>query len=287
MRDILSSILSALWGFFREFIIVRWIVRVSKKPLYLVSVVIITAVAGTVANEYIQRYIALYHELNAKKEQEAAEKPGILFSQISENLFLLTGEIQDGDCAKIVPSLPQTFTVILESPGGNLAEGSCIASHFKVRDVTTVVRNTPVLNENGIEIYTPAAATNALRGSISDKVVCASACSIIFLGGDNRYLIGDVMLGIHGPGTPAQFSQGVNPASLEASAFSTAASLLKLLGNLGIEDDSVKLLFIQVPNNSMYWLSPKDFQVKPALKSLATHYKDFWDFTDIDAASGL
>lgn len=287
MKDLIHSILSALWSFFREFIIVRWLIRISKKPLYLILFVVITAVSGTVANEYIQRYIVLYHELNAKKDKEAAEKPGILFNQISENLFLLTGEIQDGDCAKIVPLLPQTFTVILESPGGNLAEGSCIASHFKVRDVTTVVRNTPVLNENGIEIYTPAAATNALQMSIADKVVCASACSIIFLGGDHRYLIGDVMLGIHGPGTPAQFSRGVNPASLEASAFSTAASLLKLLDNLGIEDDSIKLLFIQVPNNSMYWLNPKDFQVKPALKSLATHYKDFWDFTDIDAASGL
>ena len=64
---------------------------------------------------------------------------------------------------------------------------------------------------------------------MKDKSICASACGLIFLAGDKRYLIGDVYFGIHGPGTPPGSMNGASPGAIEASAFRTASSLMKLL----------------------------------------------------------
>jgi hypothetical protein len=186
----------------------------------------------------------------------------------------LTGAVGADDCEKIVPLMPETFTVILESPGGNLAEGSCIASHLKIRNVTTVIRDTPVLNEDGVEVYTPGLIS---EGQFEGKTMCASACSLFFLAGDNRYLIGNVYLGIHGPSTPPEYIGQMNPQQLESSAYKTASALLQLLDRLGVHPD-LRLLFIQIPGYTMYWVNPNDFEVKPELETLATTYRNFWGY---------
>ena len=68
-----------------------------------------------------------------------------------------------------------------------------------------------------------------------------------------KELIGDVEYGIHGPATAPGQGQGKQaPAAIESAAFRIAASLVDLLTNLGVENEKVKLLFIRVPNSSMY-----------------------------------
>jgi hypothetical protein len=42
---------------------------------------------------------------------------------------------------------------------------------------------------------------------------------------------------------------------------------MKLLKSLGVADEDLRLLFIQIPNSSMYLLHPRDFKARPALRA--------------------
>ena len=212
-------------------------------------------------------------------QTKAKDLKGVEFKLLKNNLYSLTGTIRENDCEKVVSELPgqdTPFVVILESPGGSLFEGGCIASHFKIRKVITVVRDTPIIDEEGNILYTPGLVK--IEGKDDDKVVCASSCSLIFLGGDLRYLIGNVFLGIHAPRTPDEIINSIGKRALESEAYRSASALLLLLKNLGIEESELRLLFIQIPAASMYWLSPRDFKNYPRLITFATHYRDFWGF---------
>ena len=216
--------------------------------------------------------------------EEEQDIGNLTFTQLGDNLYSMTGDVGIGDCERIVPQLPTTapFTVILESPGGSLQDGVCLASHFKLRNVITVVRDTPVLDHNGEFLYKPGMATDQPWEDGADPhenddrerlVVCASSCSLMFLGGDERYLIGDVYLGIH---APRAVDPTGGPALAEAQAYATAAGILGFLETqLGIESSDLRRLFITIPANSMYWLHPDHFAQAPYLVELATHYLDF------------
>lgn len=254
---------------------------IIKRPLLLILVLLVLGLSYNQGNMYYEQYAAEYKRLNSeKKEKEDDTSDNLVFKKVDDFLYTLTGSVGDGDCDRISPLMPSDFTLILESPGGNLAEGSCLAAHIKLRNVVTVVRNTPVMNAEGKIIYAPGEVGAELGiDHLKDKVVCASACGLLFLGGDRRYLIGDVWFGIHGPGTPAEFIGRMNPMQAESGAYRTASNLLGLLEQLGVEDPEVRKLFVQIPNQTMYWLKPRDFEIKPNLIKLATNYVDFWDLT--------
>lgn len=217
---------------------------------------------------------------------EEQEIGGLTFTQIKPNLYTLTGGVGVGDCEKIVPQLPtdRPFTVILESPGGSLQDGVCLSAHLKLRNVNTVIRDTPVMDENGEILYNPGHYTD-ISDSLAEEgrdrvVICASACSLLFLGGDERYLMGDVYLGIHSPRSSIPIGDS-NAA--EAGAYETAAQLMKFLkDNLQVENDDLRRLFITIPASSMYYLNPKHFNESPWLIRLATHYYNFHNFSAVD-----
>ena len=265
---------------------IRWIFR---NPYFIVVIVLLGVVGQDKGVQWYDEYMVLYQEANNKIEEEE-NTGGLEFTKIDDALYTLMGTVKEGDCEKITKDMPNEgyFTVILESPGGNLADGSCLAAHMKLRNVVTVVRSTPVMNQLGEMIYTPG--TNADENTpdfMKGKSVCASACGLMFLAGDKRYLIGDVYFGIHGPGTPPGSMNGANSAAIESSAFRTASSLLQLLKSLGVEDEGLRMLFIQIPNATMYWLHPRDFEVKPGLVRIATDYRDFFGTTDSDPEGGM
>lgn len=268
-----------------------WLFRVIrdlfKNPKVLLLVIIIALLAGNQIRMSYNSFSAMYDELNNPDEDTAAEdEPGLEFKQIDDNLYTLTGPIKEGDCEKIVPLLPQQFTVILESPGGSLADGSCLAAHLKLRDVVTVVRDTPVYNENGRNVYQPGLIATEDSGMVG-KTMCASACGLLFLAGDVRYLIGDVWFGIHAPATPADSIGRMHPLQVESTTLRVASNLLNILKRLGVTDPDVRELFIQIPNANMYWLKPEDFQAKPGLIFIATNYRNFWGFTGTNPFGGL
>ena len=287
-----------VYEYIKQYIIswslIKLIIRLYNKishsaPLVIMTIIILLFSANQIHTWY-NDYMILYIEANKDKtEEEDNKETGLVFTKIDQNLYTLVGSVLEGDCERIVPDLPSSFTVILESPGGSLSEGSCLAAHFKLRDVITVVRATEVFNENGKVIYTPGTVnlnSENTKDSMKDKSMCASACGLLFLAGDKRYLIGDVYFGIHGPRTPLESIGKMNPTALEASAYRTAAALLKLLDRLGV-NESLRLLFIQIPSASMYWLHPRDFAAKPALVTIATNYKDFWSYSASNAEAAL
>lgn len=284
MKNVLNFIKKAVQSTW----VYKFIKSIISNPIYLVLVLIIGVLSYNQGIIYYNKYLELYKEANSEKSGEEDKKEGLKFNQIGNNLYTLTGEVREGDCDRIVGDMPTDFAVILESPGGNLSEGSCLAAHLKLRNVVTVVRNTPVMDENGEIIYTPGLVGKELEiDYMENKTVCASACSLMFLGGDKRYLIGDVWLGIHGPGTPDEFLGKMGPRQLEASAYRTASNLLGLLEDLGVQDPEIRKLFIQIPNQTMYWLHPRDFNKKKNLITLATDYNNFWGVSTSDLEGGL
>lgn len=234
---------------------------------------------------------ALLGQAQELKVEEESQTGNLTLTLLKPNLYSLTGGVGVGDCDKIVPQLPTTgvFTVILESPGGSLGDGICLAAHFKARNVITVIRDTQVLDENGTILYNPGHNTD-LSNSLAEEgrervVICASACSLLFLGGDERYLIGDVYLGIH---SPRSSSPSGDSAASEAGAYQTAAQLLQFLQEgLFIESDDLRRMFISVPAASMYYLNPKHFEEAPWLMQLATNYNSFFGFTGTNPRATL
>ena len=280
LRTIAVNIALAFWAFFSDLILIKWFLKLFKTKLSAVLTIAVLGLAYNQATMYYDKFIDAYNEINEEAAKEEAEQQNLTFTKIGDNLYTLTGGVGMGDCERIVPQMPDRFAVILESPGGNLAEGSCLAAHLKIRDVVTIVRDTEIMDEQGKIIYTPGKVPEQMGNDyMQNNVVCASACSLLFLAGDKRYLMGKVYLGIHGPGTPDGALRGMSGKQLEASAFRTAANLIRLVEQLGVTDDEVKLLFIQIPNSSMYWLNPRDFEAKPGLVTFATHYVDFHGLT--------
>ena len=274
---------------FKNLLLIRLLIKLIKNPLLILIIVLLGVLGKEQAVEWYDEYMILYEEANNKIEEEE-NSGGLEFKKIDNSLYTLMGTVKEDDCEKIAPLMPESFTVILESPGGNLAEGSCIAAHIKLRNVVTVVRASEVRNEFGEVIYSPGSNLEIDENApdyMKDKSLCASACGLIFLAGDKRYLIGEVYFGIHGPGTPPGSMNGASPGAIESSAFRTASSLMKLLKSLGVEDEDLRLLFIQIPNASMYWLHPRDFKIRPALMSIATDYRDFFGITGSDLEGGM
>jgi hypothetical protein len=278
-----------IWSFIKELLLIRLLIKIITNPILLVIIVLVGIISHDQVVEWYDEYMVLYEEANNKIEEEENTQ-GLVFTKIDDKLYTLMGTVKEGDCEKIAPLMPEAFTVILESPGGNLADGSCLAAHIKLRNVVTVVRDDVVLNELGETIYSPGSNLDVDENTpdyMKDKSICASACGLIFLAGDKRYLIGEVYFGIHGPGTPPGSMNGASPAAIESSAFRSASSLMKLLKSLGVEDEGLRLLFIQIPNASMYWLHPRDFKVRPALMAIATDYREFFGVTGSDLEGGM
>jgi hypothetical protein len=288
MLNFLKNIVKVLVQKSKETFVYRAINKLFQNTFLGGLTILCTVLVVNQGHMYYDDFMVMYHDLNDEKAADEADDPNdhLEFKLIGDNLYTLTGSVGDGDCERIIPDMPQAFTVILESPGGNLAEGSCLAAHLKLRDVVTVVRDTTVMNENGEIIYTPGTIPED-DNYMAGKTMCASACSLMFLGGDQRYLIGDVWLGIHGPGTPEGAINNLNRRQLESSSFRTAANLMQLLQSLGVESPDLRLLFIKIPNSSMYWLKPNDFPLRKGLIELATNYRNFWGFSGSAPDAGL
>lgn len=279
--DLIKKITLFISAAFMSTWVYRLVRNLFKNPIYLVLVVAVVALSYNQMRMYYGTFMEEYERLNSKKEEKADDpKNHLKFTKLDDFLYSLTGSVGEGDCDKIAPQMPENFTLILESPGGNLAEGSCLAAHIKLRNVVTVVRDTPVMNDEGDIVYTPGLVGEELEiDHLKEKTVCASACGLMFLGGDRRFLMGNVWFGIHGPGTPEEFIGRMHPRQAESSAYRTAANLLGLLESLGVDDPDVRILFVQVPNQTMYWLHPRDFAAKPNIIKLATNYVNFWGLT--------
>jgi len=256
------------------------VAREAKMLLFLASVILGIVFVPRLINSFNEQQVSHADQITWEVVEE---EKGLEFKKLGDHLYSLTGKVMAGDCERIARQFPKRFVLILESRGGNLAEGICLASHIKIREVITVVRDTPVFNTEGEIIYEPSLVSDPETG----KVICASSCGLLFLAGRERRFIGNVWFGIHGPATPPEHLQGKNIRAVEQSAFQTAGQLLRVLKKLGVENDDIRLAFIMIPSSGMYWLHPRDFKKESDLMYLATHYQDFWGFTASDIRAGL
>lgn len=205
-------------------------------------------------------------EVNASGDQI----DGMTLTKISETLYSLTGPVGFLDCQRIVSRLPDhPFTLLLESYGGSLYAGVCLAETIKELDVITVVRDSVILDENGSIIYQPDFDDDGY-------IACASACGLLFFAGDARYLIGDVYFGLHGPGITENSIR--NPVIAYTYGVQSAARMISILRHLGVRDDVI-LFTLRIPSSDMYYLNPDHFDEMEGLRYIANHYVNFWGYT--------
>ena len=87
---------------------------------------------------------------------------------------------------------------------------------------------------------------------IAPRASCASACTLAFVGGVNRYVGETVRYGVH------QFS-GVDKDVGEAAAQYTVVRLAAYLEQMGVKRNLLDLASVVAPQQ-MYWLTPKELR---------------------------
>lgn len=142
--------------------------------------------------------------------------------------FVLSGEIEPGDAARFRAFYDETadgyrFSVALDSPGGNMAEGIRLGRLFRELGVHTYVVRYPK-RPPGMESF-DYAVLNAVPGA-----QCASACALAFMGGVERVVPLDGALGFHQfyGGDPARSSADTMVSTQAISAM--VASYLREMG---------------------------------------------------------
>jgi len=109
--------------------------------------------------------------------------------------------------------------VVLNSPGGNLAAGLTLGMAFRAAHIKTAVGAT--IGEGD--------AANQVTGS------CYSACAYAFLGGTDRLMLRDSVIGFH------QFSHGEPRADDMSRAQSLDGTILLYLKRMGVDPEVLTL----------------------------------------------
>lgn len=123
----------------------------------------------------------------------------------------------------------------------NLANGGLLGEAKKIRDV---------IHRHRLDTYT------------SGK--CQSACTIVFLGGNERYLRNGAKLGFHSPSFPGLSAEDLADTFREEK---------KYLSSLGITPDFIKKIF-DTPADDM-WLPENDELLKSGMITAITHGEQF------------
>lgn len=85
--------------------------------------------------------------------------------------------------------LPPRLTIVFDSPGGSIAGGMELGHLIRKNGYDTAI-------EMDIEEEIPANGKSGIR-TIASNTMCASACSLAFLGGINRSITPDGRYGVH------------------------------------------------------------------------------------------
>jgi hypothetical protein len=143
----------------------------------------------------------------------------------------LVGEISDGDTdtlKSIIKSANDSGHIVsairLDSPGGNLLEGSNLA---------TIVR------------------FGKIAASVISGARCASACFIVFAAGNPKYANYNASVGVHGA------SDEAGRETVEAGA--ATVSMARIVKDLGVPAAIIGKMVV-TPPDSIIWLTPDDLR---------------------------
>jgi hypothetical protein len=162
------------------------------------------------------------------------------------------GNIEKGDTAKLKAFLrregwDRPYLIRINSHGGNVAEALDLGRYLRAQQSRVIVSSTQS------EFY--ADAGKELQDY--DRGVCASACVFVLMGGVNREIEADSIVGVH------QFAPVQDGLESSAATVSSTQTTLAVLHAYAVEmgvDQVVLTLAAATPPEKMLWLEPKDME---------------------------
>ncbi|HEY8096253.1 MAG TPA: hypothetical protein VIE65_09235 [Methylobacter sp.] len=150
-------------------------------------------------------------------------------------VVILNGEIAPGDTdqlQQIIKTANDSGKIVsgirLNSPGGNLLEGSKLADAFRFAKIASVVPN---------------------------ESTCASACFLAFAAGSDKFASYTASIGVHGA------SNANGTESVESNAATVA--MAKIVKELGVPADIIGRMVV-TPPDQMVWLTPNNLRAMGA-----------------------
>mgnify|MGYP000542292097 CR=1 FL=1 len=96
--------------------ICKSLAKLIKNPLMLVLTLAVVGLSFNQGRMYYNDFMVEYKRLNSEKqEKEDDTSDNLKFTKLDEFLYSLTGSVGEGDCDRIVPDMPDSFTLVLES----------------------------------------------------------------------------------------------------------------------------------------------------------------------------
>lgn len=162
------------------------------------------------------------------------------------------GDIEEGDTAKLEVFLQRRgwqrpYLVRINSPGGNVAEALELGQYLRIQRSRVIVSSTQS------EFY--ESAGKELQSH--DGGVCASACVFVLMGGVNREIDTDSIVGVH------QFAPLQDRMESSAAAISSTQTTVAMLQAYAVQmdiDPMVLTLAAATPPEEMLWLEPRDME---------------------------
>lgn len=196
-------------------------------------------------------------DLTYMSEEQILESQRIDITKIEDRVYQVQGKIASGDCEKFVEQIPERSVVYLHSPGGYVEEAICISKYVYNSNIHTVVSS-----EQEEEV-----------------VVCASACTFVFVSGKTRTLRGQPVIAFHAPGLPRFILFSSDPRRIQHSAFKAGRVLRDFLHYVGVDQEEIVDLFFNYPNEIMYRFDAQHIERFPGSIHFATNYDNFYGFT--------
>ena len=107
-------------------------------------------------------------DLTYMPKEQILESYQLDITKIEDRVYQVQGQITPGDCENFIEQIPERSVVYLHSPGGYVEEAICISKYVYNSNIHTVVSSE----------------------QDEEYVVCASACTFVFVSGKTRTLRG-------------------------------------------------------------------------------------------------
>jgi hypothetical protein len=136
-------------------------------------------------------------------------------------------------------------TIVFDSPGGNLAGGMALGRLIRLRKLDTLLASE--YTEERIDKSRPGGYRTRI---VAKDAVCASACSLAFIGGSVRALEDGAMLGVH------QFSSATGTLNESASQV-TVTALASYVTEMGVDRRMIDVASITSAKD-IFWIEASD-----------------------------
>ncbi len=168
--------------------------------------------------------------LAAHSAASAASLKSII-SKENKTIISLNGEISEGDADTLKAAIKEANDsgrlvsgMRLNSPGGNLLEGTKLAEIVRFGKIATVVAN---------------------------GAQCASACFIVFAAGDPKFVSYSAFVGVHGA------ADADGQETVQAGA--ATVSMARIVRDLGVPAPIIGKMVV-TPPSQIVWLTPDDLR---------------------------